>query len=70
MDLVLGHIYPGPFTQYNSITLMYLIDLLGLSKKYPYLKQALSQKTCFLLFRLKIHENAHIFPKMHSFYAN
>ena len=36
--------------------------LLGLSKKYPYLKRALSQKTWFFLqFRHAFYENARIF---------
>ena len=53
--------------------LLELLDLLGLSKKYPYLKQALSQKTCFsenarkcahfcenAYILCKLDENAHI----------
>ena len=40
-----------------------LVLCLGLSKENPYLKQALSQKTCFsenACIFMKMHENAHI----------
>ena len=39
-------------------------------RKDPYLKQALSQKTWFCAFLVHFHKNAHIFMKMHAFYAN